>query len=66
MEDTKSSACHKSEPPVASGHNPLEDISTYKVGGRTFIVEPLFKKSGDETIGTILLRLMKSDSEKIR
>ena len=55
----------KDKAPDESGHNPLEDISTYKVGGKTFIVEPLFKKSGDETIGTILLRLMKSDSEKV-
>jgi len=51
--------------PDVSGRNPLEDISTYKVSGKTFIVEPRFKESGDETIGTILLRLMKADSEKI-
>ena len=42
----------------------IETISTYKVGGKTFIVEPRFKESGTETICTILFRLMKLESDE--
>ena len=65
MENVKLSACRQKEPPGVSGRNPLEDITSYKVGGKVFIVEPRFKKSGKDTIGTILIRLMKSDGEKL-
>ena len=58
-------AKQKSKNPGVSGRNRLEDSTTYKVGGRTFIVEPRFKQSGDETISTILIRLIKSDVEKL-
>lgn len=45
-----------------SEQNPLEDIQTYNVKGKTFIVEPVFKKDSEETLATILLRLIQSDS----
>jgi len=50
--------------PGASGQSPLEDTRTYTIQGKTFIVEPVFKKDAKETVGTILLRLIQSDSEK--
>ena len=65
MENINLSAYKKSESPGVSGRNQLEVLTTYKVGGKTFIVEPRFKKSGKETIGTILIRLIKSDGEKL-
>ncbi len=39
----------------------LSHPATYQVDGRTFIVEPVFQTSGQETIGTVLLKLMKSE-----
>ena len=45
--------------------NQSQISTTYKVDGKIFIVEPRFKESGNETIGTILIRLIKSDSEKL-
>lgn len=50
--------------PGASGQNPLEKTTTYKVKGATFIVEPFFKEDSKDTVGTILMRLMQSDREK--
>ena len=50
--------------PGASGRNPLEKTSKYNIDSRAFIVEPVFKKTGDETIGTVLVKLMKADTEK--
>ena len=35
--------------------------ATYQVEGKTFIVEPVFQSEGQETIGTVLLKLMQSD-----
>ena len=40
----------------------VETIS-YNIGGKTFIVEPIFKKTSTETIGTILTKLIKADDE---
>jgi len=45
--------------------NQSQISTTYKIDGKIFIVEPRFKQSGGETIGTILIRLIKSDSEKL-
>ena len=35
--------------------------ASYQADGRQFIVEPVFQASGQETIGTVLLKLMKSE-----
>ncbi len=43
--------------------SPLEVTTTYRVNGRSFVVEPVFKKEQTTTIGDILLRLMQADSE---
>jgi hypothetical protein len=39
----------------------LENPATYTIKGKVFIVEPVFKTDGKETIGDVLMRLMKSD-----
>ena len=39
--------------------------STYRIGNRSFIVEPVFKEESSQTLGEVLLRLMKSESEKL-
>ena len=39
--------------------------STYRIGNRAFIVEPVFKEESSQTLGEVLLRLMKSESEKL-
>ena len=39
--------------------------STYRIGNRTFIVKPVFKEESFQTLGEVLLRLMKSESEKL-
>ena len=54
---------HKS---VSSGKkpqdNPLKEETTYRFGNRSFIVEPVFKEETQNTLGCVLLRLMKSES----
>lgn len=47
--------------PGASGKNAIDKVSTYKVNGKTFIVQPVFQPEGQDTIGTILLRLMRAE-----
>ena len=41
-----------------------EEIKTYHFKGRTFIVQPVFKKENASSLGEILLRLMQADQEK--
>lgn len=43
---------------------PLEEKTTYRIGNRSFVVESVFKKDGPDTLGSVLLRLMKSENEK--
>jgi|GEM_PF-186144 len=45
--------------------NPLDEKKTYRIGNRSFVVEPVFKKESPDTLGSVLLRLMKSESEKL-
>jgi hypothetical protein len=59
-----SNTTNRDNAPGTSGQNPLEDTRTYTVQGKTFVVEPVFKNEAKETVGTILLRLIQSDSEK--
>ena len=61
MENTVSSAYRQDQTPDTSERDPLEDTVTYSIDGRAFIVEPRYKKSGQETLCMILLKLMKSD-----
>ncbi len=65
MESTKTAACNSNIPPGASGCNRLDKTSTYKVDGKTFIVEPVFQAEGHDTLGTILMRLMRADADRL-
>lgn len=64
MKRTKTTACNGNLPPGTSGRNRLDKTSTYKVDGKTFIVEPVFQKDGLDTLGSILMRLMKADTDR--
>ena len=44
-------------------NNPLDEQTTYRFGNRSFVVEPVFQKESPDTLGSILLRLMKAESE---
>ena len=43
--------------------SPLEETTTYRVEGRSFVVKPVFKEGNANTFGAILLRLMQADCE---
>ena len=46
--------------------SPLEERTTYHIEGRSFVVQPVFKKENATTLGAILLRLMQADCENNR
>ena len=53
---------------MGRGEIPVElcqqhEKTTYRFGNRSFVVEPVFRQDGPDTLGSILLRLMKSESE---
>ncbi len=64
MENLKTTDYENNIPPGASGRNRLDKTSTYKVDGKTFIVEPVFQTDGRDTLGTVLMRLMKADADQ--
>ena len=37
---------------------------TYRFGNRSFIVESVFKEESPDTLGSVLLRLIKAEHEK--
>ena len=39
----------------------MKKVTTYMIDGKKFIVKPVFREDGQETFGSILIRLMKSD-----
>lgn len=65
MKSTKSSACNSNIPPGVSEHSRLDKTSTYKVNGKTFIVEPVFQTEGHDTLGTVLIKLMRADADQL-
>ena len=54
----------KSTPKMGKQGTPdsLDVPSTYSVEGRTFVVQPVFQETGDTTIATLLLNLMRADA----
>ena len=46
-----------------ASENPLEETTTYRIKGRSFVVKPVFKEDSTTTLGAILLRLMQADCE---
>jgi hypothetical protein len=65
MKNTKTAACNSNIPPGVSMRNRLDKTSTYKVDGKTFIVEPVFQTEGHDTLGTILMKLMRADADRL-
>ena len=58
-------ASEKDKPGKKKNPEMLTLDSTYRIGNRSFIVEPVFKEESSQTLGEVLLRLMKSESEKL-
>ena len=48
--------------PGEKAKHDLNEKTTYRFGNRSFIVEPVFKEETQNTLGWVLLRLMKSES----
>ena len=48
--------------PGEKAKHDLNEKTTYRFGNRSFIVEPVFKEETQNTLGCVLLRLMKSES----
>lgn len=48
--------------PGEKAKHDLNEKTTYRFGNRSFIVEPVFKEETQNTLGCVLLRLMKSGS----
>lgn len=61
MENVKTK--HTNQASCPAEENSLKQFRNYKIEGKTFIVEPVFKQDAKETLETILLRLIQSDSE---
>ena len=51
----------RTQPGEKAKHD-LNEKTTYRFGNRSFIVEPVFKEETQNTLGCVLLRLMKSES----
>ena len=49
--------------PGEKAKHDLNEKTTYRFGNRSFIVEPVFKEETQNTLGCVLLRLMKSESD---
>ena len=47
---------------IANPKGGAEDSSTYQVDGKVFIVTPVFRDEASETLGDILLKLMKTEN----
>lgn len=39
-------------------------VQSYKIGKIRFVIRPVFKEQGGDTLGTVLMRLMRSELEK--
>ena len=64
MEHTKNAAQNGGAPPNADRRESLQKASTYMVDGKKFVVEPVFRQDGCESITSILMRLMKADANQ--
>ena len=51
-------------PAFSSEPEDLSAPATYAIAGRTFIVEPVYQEKTDETIGSILIKLMLKHREE--
>jgi len=50
--------------PAATDQRMMNDDSRYSVGGKTFLIERVFRDDSSETVGTVLLKLLRMDTEE--
>ncbi len=49
---------------IISDHRIVNGDSSYSVGGKTFLVERVFREDARETVGSILLRLLRTETDE--
>ena len=49
---------------IVSDQRIVNGDSSYSVGGRTFLVERVFREDARETVGSILLRLLRTETDE--
>ena len=52
-------------PDIPKQHQVQLEKMTYRFGNRSFVVESVVKEKSPDTLGNILLRLMKAECEKL-
>lgn len=52
-------------PDIPKQHQVQLKKMTYRFGNRAFVVESVFKEENPDTLGSVLLRLMKAEHEKM-
>jgi hypothetical protein len=62
---TATNAPPKTKKPPTKDGKTMNAPATYIIEGKTFIAEPVFRNEGQETIGTVLIKLMKNDCEQM-
>ena len=50
-------------PDIPNQHQVQLEQMTYRFGNRLFVVESIFKEESPDTLGSVLLRLMKAEHE---
>ena len=52
-------------PDIPKQHQVQLEKMTYRFGNRPFVVESVFKEESPDTLGSVFLRLMKAEHEKL-
>lgn len=50
---------------AGTSNKSLDEKTTYRFGNRSFVVASVFKEKSPDTLGSVLLRLMKAEHEKL-
>ena len=64
MCNTNNNTQPRQEASVPANNEHLDKTSTYHVDGKSFIVTPVFRQEGDETLGSVLLKLIQTEAPK--
>ncbi len=59
-----SNANYPMDSSMVSDRRIVNGDSSYSVGGRTFLVERVFREDARETVGSILLRLLRTETDE--
>ena len=51
--------------PGEKAKHDLNEKTTYRFGNRSLVVESVFKEESPDTLGSVLLRLMKAENGKM-